>query len=132
MAKTQKNAIEKQKNGLIGLGIAVLVFGMIAIAGGIVLTIFGSTELGNKGVSSASGWIMLVLGIILIILSLVALICGIRVIWIASALKATRGSIAEGNIPKECGTPNGIKCPKCGATNTPDVTECQVCHSPLK
>lgn len=125
-----KNTIEKQKSALRVIGILALVFGLVAVIGGAFLTVFGVINLVNNNVGA--GVVMVILGPISLIIGVPLFIWGIYGTFTASAIKATRGSIADGNIAKENGTVNGKKCPKCGATNTPNASECQVCHTPLE
>lgn len=116
------NSIEKQKGALIGLGIVFLLLGVLAFVGGIVLIIAG---VGALGVSE--GIVRLVFGIIFVLLSLFVVPLGIKWLWVALAIKATKGSIAEGNIAKEGGTVNMRKCDKCGTKLADGEYVCSNC-----
>lgn len=123
------NAIEKKKSALIGLAITALVLGLLAIGGGIVLIIFGATNLLDSNV--APGVIMLIIGILLVIAGGAGVLFGLRYIWVASAIKATKGSIAEENLAKTNQSDSTVKCPKCGCTNSKENANCSNCGEPL-
>lgn len=122
-----KNIIEKQKGALIGIAIAVLVLGLLAAIGGIILVVFGALKIAS---SLVTGLVMLIIGAILVIASGIGVVWSVGAIWLGASVKATKGSIADTNIAK-AGTVNGKVCPKCGCTNTPDSSVCAVCGAPL-
>lgn len=114
------NKIEKNKKILIGISIGMIVLGVLMLAGGIVLTVFGC-----KDITKSSGIIKLVFGILLILLSLGVEFYSIPMLITGGALRATQGSIAEGNLAK--GTVNMRKCQICGseiAENEPFCPNC--------
>lgn len=119
------NKIEKQKGGLLGLGIASLIGSVIVIALGVVLIIGGALNLAEN--VPTAGIIMLVFGGICCILFFATLIFGIYAVWVSVSLKATQGSIKEGNIAKEGGTVNMRKCDKCGTELKDGETVCSNC-----
>ena len=125
-----KNVIERRKSQLYTLAIIVTILGFIMTIGGGALIALGAINLGKE--AWALGGVMLGFGVVLFILGMCALVWGIRYIWVASAVKATHGSIAEGNIAKESETENTKKCPKCGATNPEGNKTCGVCGEPLE
>ena len=122
------NNIEKKRSALRALGIISLIFGLGAVVGGIFMIISGVTNIGTS--NQTTGIILLVFCIILAILSVLAVIWGVYATWVGFSIKATRGTIAEDDEAK--GSQNTKRCPKCGAINTANSTECQVCHTPLE
>mgnify|MGYP003296374541 CR=1 FL=1 len=123
-----RNRIEKQRSALRGLGIAALVCGLAAFAGGVVMVVFGVMNLIKSSI--APGLVLTIIGALLAIAGCAATIWGFYATWVGFSIKATKGSVAEDNLSK--GTVNGKVCPKCGIANTSDATECQVCHTPLE
>ena len=124
------NSIQKKKGALIGLAIAVLVLGLCALAGGVILAIFGGLDLVNQ--AYVAGGLKLGFGVVLVLLSGVAILWGIRYIWVGSAIKATKGPIAEENLAKDVPGKNVKKCPHCGCTNSAENTVCSNCQKPLE
>lgn len=121
------NKIEKGKVGLLVIGIITLVLALAGVGCGIWLTVASA-----KGISvaaTAGNIIGLVCGIILIVVGFVLLYVGIHLTWVASVLKATKGSIADDNLGK--GTINMIKCPKCGSEVSPEDKVCGNCGAKL-
>lgn len=116
------NTIQKQKGGLIGLAVFMLVIGVLLLTFGIILTISGA-----GAITETSGIIKLVFGILMLILSIPCALAGIRFLWIGCALTATQGSIKMGNVAKEGGTVNMKKCDKCGTERKDGETECSNC-----
>ena len=123
------NSIQKKKGALIGLAIGILVVGILALVGGIILIVFGAKNLGDENI--AYGITLLIFGIILALGGLLGMAWGIRYIWVGSAVKATKGSIAEDNLAKSNQSSSIIKCPKCGCTNAVNNVECSNCGEPL-
>jgi len=123
------NSIEKKKTALIGLSIAILVLALLGLVGGVVLIVFGARNLGESNL--VAGIIMLVIGVLLVIAGVIGVLFGIRNIWVGSALKATKGSIAEENLAKTSQSNTVVKCPKCGCTNSIENTNCSNCNEPL-
>lgn len=121
------NKIVKQKRGLLVLGIIALVLFAGAITGAIIL-LLGCQK--AYGVDWTSFGLQLGWGIVLAILCAFLFFWGIYAVWVSTAIKADKGSIADPAIVK--GTVNGKKCPKCGCTNTPDATKCENCGEPLE
>ena len=113
------NIIEKRKNQLKWLGLGLIILSVLMLVGGIVLTALSH---GNV--------LMIVFGVLLIVLSLIGAGFGIAFAWIASALKATAGSLAEGNLG--IGTANMHKCTNCGAEVAVGQTICAKCEENLK
>lgn len=120
------NSIQKQKGALIGLGVVLLVLSFLSAIFGVILIVSGSANL-----SSASGIIKLVFGIILSLLTFAFCPAGVKCVWVGSALKATKGSIKQGNIAKEGGTVNMKKCDKCGTEIKDGETVCSNCGKPF-
>ena len=123
------NSIQKKKGALIGLAIAALVFGILLLAGGVLLIVFGAKKLGDS--NYVAGVIMLVFGVILALGGPIAMAWGIRYIWVGASLKATKGSIANENLAKTNQSDSVVKCPKCGCTNSKENTNCSNCGEPL-
>ena len=102
----------------------------IILAIGVILGVTGVILLVNCGIGKDLSIIKLVFGIILSLLGLLGIGFGIAFTWIGSSLKATKGSIAEGNAAK--GTVNMTKCENCGAEVEPGVKICAKCEENLK
>ncbi len=117
------NIIEKRKGQLKGFGILILALAVISSVAGVVLLLTCSSG-GDLSV------IKIVLGIIFLILGIVGLFFGVVFTWVASAVKATDGSIAEDNLGK--GTVNMHKCENCGAQVEEGVKICAKCEENLK
>ena len=116
------NTIKRQKALLMGLGIGALVLSVLCAVFGTILLINGITA-----IPEASGVIKTVFGGMLLALFLALIGFGIRWTWVAIALKATEGSIKEGNIAKQGGTVNMRKCDKCGTELLDGETVCSNC-----
>lgn len=121
------NSIEKQKGALIGVGVALLVLGALSVVFGVILIVSGASNLGG-----AAGILKLVFGIILSLLSFSFVPAGIKCVWVGGALKATHGSIKQGNIAKDGGTVNMTKCDKCGTEIKEGETVCSNCGKPYE
>lgn len=117
-----KNLIEKRKGQLTAIGAIAIALGVILAVVGVVLTL---TSFDGK-----LSVVKLVIGIILLLVGLAGLALGVYVTWVASAVKATHGSIAEDNLGK--GTVNMHKCENCGAEVEAGQTICAKCEENLK
>ena len=119
--------ITTQKRMLIGLCIASVLFGIGIIIGGIALIVTRVTALLNEeNVAICS--ILILLGALLAIFFLVLIGFGVYWLLVACAMKATNGSIKDGN--QGNGTLNMKKCPYCGAEIEGNETFCPNCaHS---
>ena len=124
------NSIEKKKGALIGLATVVLILGLAAFAGGVILVIFGALDLLNQ--VWLAGGLKLGFGALLVIIGAIGACWGIKYIWVGSSLKATKGAIAEENLAKDAPGKNVIKCPHCGCTNSKENTVCSNCQKPLE
>ena len=116
------NSIQKQKGWLVGLSVAAIIIGALMLVFGIILLVKGI-----PAIQEVSGILKVVFGALLILLGLGAIPLGIRWAWVGLALKATQGSIKQGNIAKEGGTVNMIKCDKCGTELKNGETVCSNC-----
>ena len=116
------NTIQKQKGGLIGISVFMIIIAILLVKFGIILTISGA-----GAITQASGIIKLVFGVLMIVLSIPCAIFGIRFIWVGFALTATQGSIKMGNIAKDGGTVNMRKCDKCGTELKDGENVCSNC-----
>ena len=114
------NRIEKNKTALIVISIISLLIGVCSTVGSVFLLISGFTDMTV---------VLIVFGFILAFLGLGLILFGIYYLWIGCALKATKSSIAVDN-SIAMNRQNKV-CPKCGATNTPNVDTCQVCGEKL-
>jgi len=119
------NSIEKQKGALIGVGIFLMFVAATAAVFGVILIVKGAADL-----TATSGIIRLVFGILLTLLACPFTLTGIKCVWVGSALKATKGSIKQGNIAKEGGTVNMKKCNKCGTEIKEGEEVCSNCGKP--
>lgn len=119
------NKIKQNKGLLMGLGIVCLVLSIGFLIGGVALLVGGIK--GISDTASAGNILKIVFGAIMALLGIPTLIFGIQATWVAGSLKATEGSIKEGNIAKEGGTVNMIKCDKCGTERKPEDTQCSEC-----
>lgn len=120
------NKIQKQKGALLTMGIVSLVLAVLAIVGGVALIFNGAKTVSRDG-SNVGSILMVVFGAIFCILFVVLFVFGIYGVFVASAEKATQGSIKEGNIAKDGGTVNMRKCDKCGTELKDDDTVCPNC-----
>ena len=116
------NTIKKQKIMLIGLAIGLLVLGIGCAVLGILLLVKGIATAGD-----VSGILRIVLSCLVLILFCLLVFIGVRWLWVGIALKATEGSIKEGNIAKEGGTVNIKKCGKCGTVLMDNEKVCPNC-----
>ena len=124
------NSIQKKKGALIGIAIAALILGLAALVGGIILVIFGAKNLVNQ--NWVAGGLMVAFGGLLVVLGLIGGLWGIRYIWVGSAIKATKGPIAEENLAMNKEGKNVIRCPKCGCANSVENKVCSNCEAPLQ
>lgn len=107
------NKIEKGKKGLSALGIILIVLSVVFGVLGVLGIVFGAK---NTNV------LLIVLGVLGVLLCGFAIAYGVTFAWTASALVATKGSIAEDNLG--IGTVNQEKCQKCGMPLDPQTHEC--------
>lgn len=121
------NSVKKQKTALTIITIIMIVAAIGLLVGGIVLLISGATGLSDKNNGGAIA--KLVFGIIMAIISIPLGIAGFRFFFVSMAVKATNGTIAQDN--SLAMKKNNKVCPKCGATNTPNVDTCQSCGEKL-
>ncbi len=117
------NIIEKRKGQLKMLGIMIIILSSLMAIGGIVMVSL-------CGISGKLNIALLVVGILLIFMGLVLLGFGIVFGWVSSAVKATKGSIAQDNLGK--GTVNMHKCENCGAEVEAGTKICAKCEENLK
>ncbi len=116
------NSIQKQKGWLVGISIAMIVLGAVALVGGIILLVSGI-----PAIPAVAGILKVVFGGLLVLFGLVSMPLGIRWAWVGLALSATKGSIKQGNIAKEGGTVNMKKCDKCGTERKEGEEVCSNC-----
>ena len=116
------NSIQKQKGWLIGISIAIMLLGVAALVVGIILLVAGI-----PAIPELAGILKTVFGALLILFGLAGIPAGIRWAWVGLALKATKGSIKQGNIAKEGGTVNMKKCDKCGTERKEGEEVCANC-----
>ena len=121
------NSIQKQKTALIAFGAVLGIVGVLLLVFGIILTVSGANNITEVG-----GIIKLVLGILMIVLFIPSLLLCVRLVWVGLALTATNGSIKMGNIAKEGGTVNMVKCDKCGTEIKDGETACSNCGKPFE
>ena len=118
-----KNIIEKRKSQLNFIGVIIIAVAVILAVAGVVL-IF------NSGIGKDLCVLKLVFGVILSALGVLGFIFGVYISWIAKAVQATKGSIAEDNLGH--GTVNMNKCSNCGAEVEAGKTICDKCEENLK
>ena len=118
-----KNLIEKRKGQLTFIGVIVLALSVILSVVGVILTL-------TSGIGENLSVVKLVFGILLIVLGVSGIAVGVVFTWVSSAVKATKGSIAEDNLGK--GTVNMNKCENCGAEVAEGVKICAQCEENLK
>lgn len=125
------NKIQRQKGGLLVLGIISFVVAILFVVFGVLLLVKG---IGNVADNStlAVGIIKIVIGAIMCLLFFPSISFGIYAIAITLAMKATKGSIKMGNIAKEGGTVNMRKCDKCGTELKDGETVCSNCGKEFK
>ena len=124
------NKIEKQKGALIGLGIASIVLSFILLVVGVFMLVKGVPALADA--TKTKGILLIVFGAIATLLFFPMVCFGVYQTWIGFSLKATTGSIKEGNIAKEGGTVNIKKCPRCGTELKDGETVCSECEKPVE
>ena len=118
----EKNLIERRKGQLLGLGIAALVVGALAMLGGIAMIVGAVLWVINP--------LLLAFGIIAGIVGAGGIVLGCVFTCTGSAIKATHGSIVEENLGK--GTVNMHKCKNCGAELEEGKEICAECQENLK
>ncbi len=123
------NKVKKNKKIYTIIAAIILVLGVGALVGSVFTLISGISKFSIEG-QLVSAIIVTIVGVLLVLLGGFLVVLGIYHLWIASALKATDGNIAEGNDLANK-TLNSKKCPKCGCTNTGDVHVCQCCGEKL-
>lgn len=121
-------SLKGQKRALTGFSLAIAVIGLLAIIGGIILVIFGSKNIIDS--NHLTGGLQLGFGIALIILGGSVGVIGLYMFFVGLAVKATNGSIAQGNVAKN-GTINMKKCPNCGAEIKDGDEFCTTCGKSL-
>ena len=99
------NKIEKSKTALLVLSIIFLVASVLLLVFGIIL-LAGSLSAEKIKV------VEMIFGIICILAFVPFVVLGIYGLFVGTALKATKGSIAQGNLGM--GTVNASLCKKCG------------------
>ena len=124
------NKIQKGKTALITIGVISLVLCVAFAVLGVVLIVGGV----NKDPLSV---VELVFGIVSVVVAIPCFIIGLYFTWVGAVMKATKGSIKEGNEGK--GTMNATLCDKCGSAlngesfcpkcgeSTSDKKQCQKC-----
>lgn len=117
------NLIEKRKSQLKSIGALILAVSVIVTVIGIVLALTCKV---TENLSIAR----LVVGIVLIVIGIAGMILGFYLSWVAAAVQATQGSIAEDNLGK--GTVNMHKCENCGAEVEEGKKICAKCEENLK
>ena len=117
------NKIEKGKSQLKSLG-------TICLALGVILSVVGVVLMLTCAISGSLNVAKLIVGIILFILGVAGLAVGVNFTWVSSALKATKGNLAEENLGK--GTVNMNKCKNCGAEVKKGEDICENCKENLK
>ncbi len=123
------NKVKRNKKIYTIIAAVILVLGIGSLVGSIFTLIAGISKFGQEN-QLVSAIIVTIVGVLLVLLGGFLIVLGIYHLWIASALKATDGNIAEGNDLANK-TINAKKCPKCGCTNTPGVDVCQSCGTKL-
>lgn len=122
------NKIEKGKRSLIIIGVCALVLAVASLVGAVFVIISGVRSVADQ--VTVANVFELVGGAILIIISFLLIYVGIYFTWVGSAMKATKGSIADGDLCK--GTVNMTKCSKCGSEVDPSDEACANCGASLK
>ena len=120
------NTIQKQKGGLVILGILAIIAAVLFAVFGVLLLVRGISNVAAEGTLTV-GIIKIVVGAIMCLLFLPTVGFGIYALAITLAMKATKGSIKMGNIAKEGGTVNMRKCDKCGTELKDGETVCSNC-----
>lgn len=121
------NKIQKDKGMLCGLGITSIVFAIGLLAVGIILLLNGI-----PAIAEGKGIAQVIIGAICLLMFIPAIGFGIYGTWLGFSLKATQGSIKEGNIAKEGGTVNMKKCDRCGTEIKDGETVCSECQKPVE
>ena len=125
------NTIQKQKGGLVILGILAIIAAVLFAVFGVLLLVRGISNVAAEGTLTV-GIIKIVVGAIMCLLFLPTVGFGIYALAITLAMKATKGSIKMGNIAKEGGTVNMRKCDKCGTELKDGETVCSNCGREFK
>ena len=125
------NKIQRQKGSLVVIGIVTLVLALALLVGGIVMLVSGIPVLVEDS-NLTKGILLVVFGSIALLLFVPAVGFGIYDTWVGLSLKATKGSIKEGNIAKEGGTVNMKKCSRCGTEIKDGETVCSECQKPVE
>lgn len=120
------NKIQRQKGGLLLLGIIAFVVAVLFVVFGILLLVKGIGNVAD-GATLAVGIIEIVFGVIMCLLFFPAIIFAVYALSVTLALKATVGSLKMGNIAKEGGTINMKKCDKCGTELKDGENVCSNC-----
>jgi thiol:disulfide interchange protein len=123
------NKVKRNKKIYTIIAAIILVLGVGALVGSVFTLIAGISKFGVEN-QLVTAIIITIVGVLLVALGVFLVVLGIYHLWIASALVATEGNIAEGNDLANK-TLNSKKCPKCGCTNTGDVHVCQSCGEKL-
>lgn len=122
------NKIQKSKGALIGISIGGMVLGLALVVAGIILAIFGGKGLAGDNITG--GILKLVFGILMIPLGGTLIVFGFIFTFTGASLKATNGSVAEGNLAK--GTVNMNKCHICGHEISEGTDFCANCGHDLR
>lgn len=122
------NKIERGKKGLIIIGVCALVLAVASLIGAVFVIISGVKSVANQ--VSVANVFELVGGAILVIISFLLVYVGIYFTWVGASMKATKGSIADGDLCK--GTVNMTKCSKCGSQVEAGDEACVNCGASLK
>ena len=125
------NKIQRQKGGLLALGIIAFVVAILFVVFGVLLLVKGIGNVADNA-TLAVGIIKIVVGAIMCLLFFPTIIFAVYAVSITLAMKATMGSIKMGNIAKEGGTVNMRKCDKCGTELKDGETVCSNCGKEFK
>lgn len=121
------NKIEKQKGLLLGLSISGEIIGLALLVTSIILIVLGAKNVSSEHLK---GGLELGFGILFVLVAGFFIVFATYTLFIGGALKATKGSIKEDNIPLN-GTVNMIKCKNCGAEVMAGDDFCGVCGASL-
>lgn len=121
--KKELNSLQKNKRFLIGIGVGIIFLSLALFAVSIYLLISGSLDVSVE--VNANNIIKIIAGAVLILLSIPGIVAGIYFTWLGSAMKALKGSIAEGDLCK--GTVNMKKCENCGSEISDEDKNCGNC-----
>ena len=125
------NTIQKQKGGLVTLGILAIIAAGLCAVFGVLLLVRGIANVAVEGTLTI-GIVKIVIGAIMCLLFFPLIGFGIYALAVTMAMKATKGSIKMGNIAKEGGTVNMRKCDKCGTELKDGETVCSNCGKEFK